>query len=494
MGTDQGAPRVRYVRRQAFRPPGHEDGAIAIMAAGALLLLCAFCGLALDLSRVYNRKMEMQSAADAAALAAAIELDGTKAGITRAAQKANALFAIPLTFGGPSVNYRQDSITWSDDAIEFGQTPNGPWIPRDTAAGKTEPNGLLYTRVRTARLDASYGQVSTWLASVVSDDLAVLSTAARAVAGPSAIAVSPLGLCIMRSEPKRSHGGELEEYGFRRGVSYDLMQLNTESSTTGQSFLIHPFTAPGATESSTIDFNTVAPFVCTGTLGIARVTGGKISVSSPFPLGDLYQQLNSRFDSYTLPCNPDTAPPDKNIKEYTYNNGSVPWMGWTAERQSANRHEDTANGNHKLWTVAGPDPSPAGTTIQKYGPLWAYAKAVRYADPMPSGGYVAYVPSTNWKDLYNMGSALPAATSYPSTMPYLSSNATYSSAPSRTGLRDRRILNVPLLECPVSEGKATVKGIGRFFMTVKADTTHLYAEFAGMADEQTLRTRVRLYP
>jgi hypothetical protein len=490
MGMDGGIEPLRHVRRRAFKRPGHESGAIAIMAMGALIIICGVCGLALDLSRLFNRKMEMQSAADAAALGSAIELDGTKAGISKAAQKASSLFAIPVVYGGLSFGYHKESMTWSDSAIRFSTTPDGPWIDRGTAAARNEPNGLLYVQVDTGGLDPSYGQVDTWFMRVVSSALASASTTARAVAGPSAIAVTPLGICAMRPEAKRNRNGELEEYGFRRGVAYDLMQLNPEASDTAQSFLIHPFAGPGSTGTSASDFDTVAPAVCTGTMGIARVTGGDISISAPFPLDDLYRQLNSRFDSYTAPCNPDTAPPDRNVKSYTFNDGSVPWMTVVPEGQASSVYPDAAN--HTRWTVTGPDPSPAGTKAEQYGPLWTYAKAVRYANPAPSGGYVVYDKS-NWKDIYTPG--LPSAkSSYPSQTPYLASGATYSRSPTHTGLRDRRVLNVALLSCPVAGNRATVQGIGRFFMTVPADATHLYAEFAGLAEEQTLRARVKLYP
>jgi hypothetical protein len=460
------------------------------MALGALLIICGICGLALDLSRVYNRKMEMQSAADAAAVGAAIELDGTKAGISRAAQKVASLFAIPVQYGGPSFRYHNESMSWSDGAIKFSTTPDGPWITRDVAAARAEPNGLLYVQVDTGGLDASYGQVDTWFMPVVASNLATASAAARAVAGPSAIAVLPLGICAMRPQAKRNRNGELEEYGFRRGVTYDLMQLNPEAPDTGQTFLIHPFAGPGSTGPSASDFATVAPSVCTGTMGIARVTGGQISISAPFPLSDLYQQLNSRFDSYTAPCNPDTAPPDKNVKRYTYNDGSAPWMVTLPDGQASTVYPDAIA--RTRWTVAGPDPSPSTTKASQYGVLWSYAKAVKYADPAPAGGYVAYDKS-NWNTLYTPGQP-SAKSSYPSPTPYFASGSTYSSSPTHPGVRDRRVLNVALLSCPVAGNTATVNGIGRFFMTVPADGTHLYAEFAGLADEQTLRTRVKLYP
>jgi hypothetical protein len=97
--------------------------------------------------------------------------------------------------------------------------------------------------------------------------------------------------------------------------------------------------------------------------------------------------------------------------------------------------------------------------------------------------------------LYNQGKPTVTTSYPPTTVPYLGTGtyAVHTLAPTHPGLRDRRVLNVALLACPVTANKATVKGIGRFFMTVRADSTHLYAEFAGLVEEQTLRTRVKLY-
>lgn len=487
MGMGKSRPHMRLDQYMAFRRRDRENGAVAIMAIGAIIIICGFCSLALDLSRVYNRKVELQSVADAAALHAAVELDGTKAGLTKAVQKVSSLFAIPVRYGGPSYGYVAEAMTWSDDAIRFSTTPDGPWLSSSEAADQSDPNGLLYVQVDTRGLDSAYGQVQTIFLPVVSNDDAITSTGGRAVAGPSAIAVVPFGICAMHPDEKHDRNGELEEHGFRRGVSYDLMQLNPAATATGQTFLIHPFSGPGSTGTSASDFDIVAPAVCTGTIGVARVTGGKISVSTPFPLEDYFEQFNSRFDSYTAPCDPETAPPDKNVKPYDVSTGGVPWMETTPAVQ-ASVYEDLVN--KKRWSVAGPSPSPGGTTADAYGPLWSYARAVKYAHPMPSGGYVAYVPA-NWKDLYTPGQ--PKAKSYPSSTPYQAGGATHGLSPSRTGVANRRVLNVPLLSCPVSENSATVVGIGRFFMTVKADDKSLHAEFAGLAAEQTLRTRVRLY-
>jgi len=474
----------RAARRSAGRRPGREQGAVAIMTVGALIVIIGFFGLAIDLARVYNRRVELQNVADVAALAAARELNGTRSGIT------NAVGAAAARFGGPAmtsvtVNFGR-TVTWSEAAIEFGPTPSGPWQPASSALAN--PAGLLYARIDTGGLDPAYGQVDTAFIRVLSSDLASVALSARATAGRSAIKVLPLGVCAMRPEEKRNRSGELEEFGFRRGISYDLMQLNPDARENGQTFLIDPLAPAGSTGGAPISPTVVEPYVCTGTMALPRVMSGQLSVSSPFPLARFVPQLNSRFVNDASVCDPEVAPPDANVKAYTYNT-SIPWMLTARDGQAAALLEETS----KRWTVAGPDPTPAGTTAASFGPLWSYAKAVQYASTEPTGGYTAY-GAANWNTLYSP--SLPRATGYPSNPPYLASSGANFQAPtgSNRGVRHRRVLNVPLLACPVSGSRATVLGIGKFFMTVQADDTHLYAEFAGLTAEQTLNAQMRLYP
>lgn len=470
-----------------------QRGAVAVMFIGAVLVIFGFFGLALDLSMVYNRKTEMQNAADAVALAAAAELNGTGAGVGLALQRAAERFVtLPGTVvGGVSYQYSTRTMEWSDVAISFGPGPDGPWSTAGAAAAK--PDGLLFARVDTSRLDASYGQVATLFIQVLAPSLKTVTAPAIAVAGRTALRVTPLGICAMRPEEARNHKGELEEFGFRRGAAYDLMQLNPDSTASGSTFLIHPLIPPGAA-GAVPAFNaaTAAPFVCTGTMAVARVTGGQVAVSSPFPLGDLFGSLNSRFDAYSAPCTPESAPPDSNIREYRFDSGTVPWMGSAPTSQAA--AQSLAEG--KRWTVVGPDDTPAGTTAVQYGPLWAYAKAAKFSaysagTPEPKAGYATF-GTADWATLYSAGK--PTASGYPATTPYAQTGGANFKAPTRKGIRDRRVLNVPLLSCPVTGNHATILGLGRFFMTVQADATTLVAEFAGLVPEQSLGANVRLYP
>ncbi|WP_312520400.1 pilus assembly protein TadG-related protein [Massilia sp.] len=479
----------------------YQSGAIAVMAAFALIIIIAFFGLALDLSRLYNRKVELQSVADTLALAAAMELNGTEQGVeaalAKAAERLNGTVAGALTY-----QYGSHNLAWSADAIRFAASPDGPW---DSASATTGRAGtLLYAKADTRGLAGTHGAVETFFARFFSD-LSWVSVDAQAVAGRSALGITPLGICALRpGEPHRDHGGELEEYGFRRGVSYNLTQLGPDSTQPPQIFLIDP--RGGSASDATAE--RAAPYVCTGTVDIVQVSGTDVRLAGPFPLADLSHHLNSRFDLYSAPfapCSKLSAPPDANIKQYSVSaTGGVAWMIADAGRLQASASSQEGG---KLWTIAGPDQPPAGTTAGMFGPLWAYAKAARYSSYQASGGkepasgYSTF-GTGDWAALYNAPvppvPRLSTSPGYPSrggeNSPYLSTSSSFHRQPANPGVRGRRILNLPLLNCPVSGNYATVLGIGKFFMTVQASSTALYAEFGGLANESSLGTRIDLQP
>jgi hypothetical protein len=233
----------------------------------------------------------------------------------------------------------------------------------------------------------------------------------------------------------------------------------------------------------------VAPFVCTGRMAIPTLQGGEITVERGFPLSVLYVALNSRFGTYGTSsgsCLPSTAPADPSVTKFTLANAT--WMKDMPAGLSAN-------------SLAAPDPlltvaeKPAGAANTSYGPLWSYAKAAKYSSYVakggkePSNGYDTF-SSTDWSLLYNPGK--PAALSYPSTTPYQVAGGTTPYRP----YRNTRVLRVPLLRCPVSTAAKTtavVAGIAKFFMTVPATSSALYAEFAGMDTETAFNGNVRLY-
>lgn len=488
MNDDLFTARLSMMRLSTNGQRTAQRGAVAIMFLVLTLLLLGLFGLALDLAQIYNRHNELEDIATGVALAAAHELNGTQAGVTSALARA-ATEASSMRY-----QYNSTSVTWSDAAIKFAASSSaadGEWL--DAASAQSSPNGLLFAKVDTAALAPAMSTVNSIFMQLFTGSSAT-TTSGQAIAGRSSIRVTPLAICALSSTPAAARinsaaSVELVEFGFRRGVAYDLMQLNP-NVTTPVNFVIDPIAPLGTLGSSAnMDPSLVGPFVCTGTMPMGRVMGAPITVQSPFPLAALFQQLNSRFDQYAGGlCSPNSAPPDFNIKSYLYN-AAIPWMSTARKAQTA----QTTNYGDKLWTIADPLPMLPANTADLYGPLWAYAKAVPFAaysagTPEPASGYATFA-TTNWSTLYPGN---PIASSYPSPTPYMASSGANFLAPStanKPGLRGRRVLNIPLLSCPVATGTATlatVLGIGKFFMTVPATATSISAEFAGAVPEQSL--------
>jgi Flp pilus assembly protein TadG len=471
------------------------------MTTVLLLVIFAMCGLAFNLSQMYNRKAELQKAADVIAIAAAAKLNGTDAGISDAidaAAKAASIFGY---------NYHS-AVVWSPDALSFASSPyTSTWTDAASATGKAAD--LYFAKVDTARLDPSHGRVDLLFVPVKAAGQTYAQVNSRAIAGPLSTSVFPLAICAMSKTKGDTRGFELIEYGFRRGIGYDLMQLNPNDKDKGANFLVNPVAPSGTTGTSlALRMDVILPFICTGTLAIppvrlptASASGGKITVEPGFPLGSVWNQLNSRFGTYTnaSPCTSANAPPDSNIKPYPYLT-ALTWMNDIPTKQSAEpRTTATA-----LMTL--PDlpqgTIPASTKPGMYGPLWLYAKPVPYSafqpeKSEPESGYPTFGPA-DWPTLYAKGTpTLKAGKTYPSQTPYLALTQSPTGSLRTASVANRRVLNIPLLNCPVPDGSpatAEVLAIGKFFMTVPATDKELYAEFAGLAQPSSLGGQVKLYP
>lgn len=479
-------PPYRHVRRA-------QRGAVAVMVVAMLFVILATCAMAIDLGLMYNRRVELQNLADATALSAAAQLDGTEDGIDRAVASAATVAA---TF---HYNYVQP-VTWSNTALQFGKSPDQTdgWIAAADAHTAATANGRLFARVDTTALGAT-GLVRT----VFMQALGVGRDATMrglAVAGRTGVKVAPLAICAMSNTAIQSRptdadpGGELVEFGFRRGISYDLMNLNPHGARPAN-YAVNPFAPPGmpGTAGPTSP-SIIGPYLCTGTMSMARVTGGDLTIASGFPIRAVYPYLNARFDDYsTNACNRLVAPADANIKSYDATGANFPWMKTAPLGQSAAALPGSAN----LVTVAEAPASQAGITAGMYGPLWTYARAVPYSafvsgKAEPAAGYTGF-SSDAWNKLYTPGQ--PKADAY--AIPYQATSGSTFKAPSGNprAQRNRRVLNIPLLACPITDGvvNAAALGVGRFFMTVPATDTALYAEFAGIVSDQALGATTGLF-
>jgi hypothetical protein len=480
-----------FVRRR-------QSGVIAIMLALLLPVIIGFVAFALELGRIYNRKVEMHAVANNVALTAASKLDGTSQGVTNALAAAHEVVESgDNKTTKPRYGY-VNTMVFSDEAIRFASSSDGGsgWLSASEA--KLSPAGIGYVKVDTNDLNADYGTVNLLFMRIFGQTSAKVSY--TAVAGRPRLKLMPLALCSMAKDaanpitPRNNPGGysELIEFGFRRGVSYNLLKLSPNSSTA-VNYVVDPISLPP--KSGSFAAGTVGPYVCTGTVELPRVIDKTLNLQSGFPINAMLPQLNSRFNVFTGvgKCSATAAPPDSNIKAFTP--GSITWM--TAP---AGQVPDQAPTTNRMETIA--DLDPLGTfNATRYGPLWVYARPVPWTayapgQSEPAGGYTPFAASKDvWDNLYTTGANLKTYPTDPKTGAQLPPYSVPVPEPSTNfpGVRNRRVLNVPLVDCSGGGSPGKVLAIGRFFMTVPADVNGIYAEFAGALLHEEITGPVELY-
>lgn len=505
-----------------------QRGAVAIIFGLALTTVFGFMGLSLDLAQTYDRKTELQNAADAAALAGARRLVGTTTGIDAAVTDAKAVAALhKFKF--------QTAVGLADATIKFSASPDtadASWL--DATAAKLVPSTIFFVKIDTrgsnTGTDADYGKVNTNFMQAVSSTSST-NTFGRAVAGRYALGVAPIAVCALEETPKFgsiTHAGltdpELKEYGYRRGISYNIMDINPLGNSALK-FLLNPVDVPPAANDNSActpnnaSASNLTSYMCGGTTSIITSLPGYVYVNTGVTSSS-NKDLNSRFNKFgngANDCKAASAPPDTNIQEYRVNISpsnqistlsdplKIPQKWMTVEPSQQSIKMDTVSKKPKFFPLTAAD----------YGTLWSYNHAVKYAAAPP------YTPfsSSNWPNLYPIGvgvtpetvvgtSTPKALAAYPTgtnAAPY--NVAAFSKAPvaNAPGVTDRRVMNLAIVKCSTLSAtkKSTggnscqtiqVLGIGRFFMTIEANLpSALDMEFAGLIPDATLTKDIKLY-
>ncbi|KAB2314591.1 hypothetical protein F8A87_00360 [Betaproteobacteria bacterium SCN2] len=452
-----------------------ERGQVAIMVAIVIALLIVMVGLVIDLGYLYTRKTELQNAADASALAGAKALDGSTAGINNAVNQAVALAA------ANSVDFGGNPVAITDANIRFGNTPDGldtnsdgsadaPWLTPDQA--RAAPAGLGFVKVDTSGIGLS--TVQTWFIRIAGSAFEETTTYGMAVAGPYSIDVAPIGVCAINTDPN-------QEYGFLRGVGYNLRELNPINP--GDLLWLHPSATSAAgclPQQSNADFP--LPFICQGRMAF-RAIPGIVVTNTGATAGKGNAALNSRFGySNHAPWKYDRTycTPDTNIKQYDVSaplnapeNADAVNPGWWMVDPYPSQQTLTLNSAGK------PVPPP---TLATYGAVGSY---ITPAETAPSGSTAA--PA----DLLNGGGVTGQNVAYPDT-PYAQTSGRFFKAPTpaqgaASATPNRRVLNVVIIDCDAATGPGGVcralptLAVGKFFMTREAQLPQrVDAEFAGI--------------
>jgi Flp pilus assembly protein TadG len=113
-----------------------ERGSVLAMSAISMLALLLATGLAVDVSHFYTAKVELQNAADAAALAAASQLNSTSGGIKSAvAEATKALNKYDF----------KTNVTIASTDITFATNLNGSYM--DSASAIASPTNIRFVKV-----------------------------------------------------------------------------------------------------------------------------------------------------------------------------------------------------------------------------------------------------------------------------------------------------------------------------------------------------------
>ena len=186
-------------------------GYILVALSLGLVFLLGMAGLAIDVGRMYITKSEAQSFADTAAFAAALELDGTNAGIARA--------NTAVSNNPKKWEFQNDAFTGV--TTKFSTASTGPF----SAAPPSPPTAYYFARVQTTVNLPMYliGPLAGQTASI-----AAAAVAGRAVTNGTNGGEFPFSPYTRSASPDNA----ADPYGYQVGNSYTIRWGAPGNNTT----------------------------------------------------------------------------------------------------------------------------------------------------------------------------------------------------------------------------------------------------------------------
>jgi Flp pilus assembly protein TadG len=198
------------------------------MAVTAIAMIGAM-GLAIDVGHIFIVKNETQAYVDAAAIAAALQMDGTTAGITRANTAATNL----------SAHWNFDSATLSSPTVEFSSASSGAtWYTSGNVTSTLAPN-MTYARVTKTVAPNIY-----FVPVMMANPVYTQNVQSQAIAGQVPFSTNttiPAGLGPFMGVAACSHGNSVTQceatassnFGLTVGNIYDLQWPQYGSKRSG---------------------------------------------------------------------------------------------------------------------------------------------------------------------------------------------------------------------------------------------------------------------
>jgi Flp pilus assembly protein TadG len=449
------------------RPIRHTGGAVAVYVALGAAVTFGIVGLAIDATRAMIVQSESQAAADAAALTAASQLDGTSTAITRA----NNAIANLISNGQRMAATGEGNVTIASTRYLTGLPANDD-TPIGAGLVTTDPLQARFVEVTTAPLQ----HANTFLRAV--GVVPTVNIATTAVAGTRDVVcgATPMMIC----NPNNTVGATFDTASWRgRQVRVNYQANSWTAGNFG-------FLAPGGNGANALRD------ALASTAG-ANACFGPAVTTEPGQNNGARAALNTRFDMYENPGfqnanNNPLFPPDVNVRK-----------GRTYTNTNCNNSSTNANGRLPQ------DANLIGNTTVRFGNGHWNCLAYWNANFSSSGvarpaACVADTFGFSRYDMYNYEIAhnlvnVQGANNERGT-PMCRGNAN----PAQAG---RRVVRIAVVNCnPAFSGRATVPvtAFARVFLTEPVTDTpdvQVVAEIIDVvepgADDVVLRQIVQLY-
>lgn len=309
-----------------FRPSRQRGAYLALVAILAVVII-AIAALILDIGRVLVLRADMQAAADAAALAAAMELDGRSDAVDRAREAARNLLDHEGRFARVRDLLGEGGLP--DDAITFFCTvgalndidPEAPGYSSFCSGIETEPGKYSIARVEEAhyvrvRLDSTMAtEEGRYVTDLIflpvlrafgDDALTWVGLNAEALAGRNYYVCNypPMALC----DPFESSGDRFRDR-MVEGGHIELKQQGSNQWSSGNFGFLE--TRDGGTGA-----DSVSDYLADA--GLTGCEPPRITTQTGSMTNKMKDAINTRFDEYGPAggFTPQTHPPAPNVMAY----------------------------------------------------------------------------------------------------------------------------------------------------------------------------------
>ena len=301
---------IKRLAARFARPLADDRGAVLVYVSLGLTVFMGMAALAIDASRVFTLQTEMQSAADAFALAAAAELDGNADAQARANAAVANMVQNNQTFATGAHAIAPGNVT----VIYYSSIPND-----DQALPSTGTTDSTLTRF--VRVQVNQRQTTNIFAEFIGGGATATATA-QAVAGftQAVCKFTPLFICNPYADQSTllQHLDNWDSDPDRRKLIILKKWAGNGQLSPGNFGFLQPATGPGASNLKA-SLGLVDPGTCFSQSGVNLQTGNIASARDA---------INTRFDLYDGSFNnksndPLYRPAENVIKGYTVQHGNA---------------------------------------------------------------------------------------------------------------------------------------------------------------------------